>query len=322
MNRDVLRLDPTTHTRHPLHLDERIWTETNCYVDLWIELLHALELDPVAAMGFTLAMDFEAEQWNFFKFPLADLFDLYRIDVQELAIWRPVEWHVAEQIAAGRMAIVEVDSFYLPDTAGTAYRAEHVKTSIGIQMLDPDTGRLGYFHNAGYFELTGDDYAGLFPTLTSTTLPPYAELIKLGRLARLAPDELVRRAAALGRSHFARRPADNPVARYRKRFPNDLAWLSGQEMSAFHLYAFATLRQCGACAELAGTFLEWLGCHGERGVADAAPAFMRFAESAKAMQFKLARAAAGRQVDFEPLLDAMEMSWDEGMNRLQAHYDD
>lgn len=321
MTAEVLPLDPVTHARHPLHRDERIWTETNCYVDLWIELLHALELDPVAAMGFTLALDFEVEQWNFFKFPLADLYDLYGIDVQELAIWRPVEWHLTEQIAARRMAIVEVDSFYLPDTAGTAYRAEHVKTSIGIQMIDADTGRLGYFHNAGYYELTGDDYAGLFPTGIAL-LPPYTELVKLGTLRRLQPHELVERASALGRAHFARRPATNPVTRYRARFPKDRAWLSGQEMSAFHLYAFATLRQCGACAELAGTFLDWLVCHGRRDVAEAAPAFRTFAESAKAMQFKLARAASGRQVDFEPLLDAMESSWDRATSQLKAHYGD
>ena len=43
---------------------------------------------------------------------------------------------MAEQLALGRPAIVEVDAFYLPDTAGTSYRAAHVKTSIGIQAID------------------------------------------------------------------------------------------------------------------------------------------------------------------------------------------
>ena len=49
---------------------ERAWAETNCYVDLWVELLHALGHDPIAALPFTLAIDFEGDQWTFFKFPL------------------------------------------------------------------------------------------------------------------------------------------------------------------------------------------------------------------------------------------------------------
>ena len=40
--------------RHPLHQGERVWLETNCYVDLWIELLHDFGFDPRAALGFTV----------------------------------------------------------------------------------------------------------------------------------------------------------------------------------------------------------------------------------------------------------------------------
>ena len=32
---------------HALHAPERNWPETNCYVDVWVELLHDLGLDPV-----------------------------------------------------------------------------------------------------------------------------------------------------------------------------------------------------------------------------------------------------------------------------------
>ena len=35
-------LDPQNYAPHPLHDAERIWPETNCYIDLWIETLHAL----------------------------------------------------------------------------------------------------------------------------------------------------------------------------------------------------------------------------------------------------------------------------------------
>ena len=113
MTQRVLTLDPSSYQRHRLHTQERNWAETNCYVDLWIELLHAWGFEPLAAMPFTLAIDFEGDQWTFFKFPLADLWELYGLNVQELAIWRPVLSHVEEQVGRGRPVLVELDSFYL-----------------------------------------------------------------------------------------------------------------------------------------------------------------------------------------------------------------
>src|SRR5215210_7588750 len=108
---------PETSRPHAIHQPGRIWAHTNCYADVWIELLHALGVEPTASLAFTLAIDFEGDQWTFFKCPLADLYELYGIDVQELAIWRELAVHVAEQVVRGRPVLVEVDSFYLPDTA-------------------------------------------------------------------------------------------------------------------------------------------------------------------------------------------------------------
>ena len=45
-------------------------------------------------------------------------------------MWRPLAEHVAEQLAMGQPAHVEVDAWFLPDTAGISYHAEHVKTTI------------------------------------------------------------------------------------------------------------------------------------------------------------------------------------------------
>src|SRR5215831_18263466 len=81
---------------HALHGSTAIWTEKNCYVDLWIELLHSLGIDPRAMLGFTVAVDFEGDQWTFFKPSHRDLQDLYGIDVQELSVWRPIRDHVIE----------------------------------------------------------------------------------------------------------------------------------------------------------------------------------------------------------------------------------
>ena len=48
-----LRIDigPNDHQHHFTHSPDRIWTETNCYLDLWIELLNCLDLDPVPALA-------------------------------------------------------------------------------------------------------------------------------------------------------------------------------------------------------------------------------------------------------------------------------
>ncbi len=54
--------------------------------------------------------------------------------VFELNVWRSLAAHVAEQLALGRPSIVEVDAFYLPDTAGTSYR------SRARQDVDRDPG--------------------------------------------------------------------------------------------------------------------------------------------------------------------------------------
>lgn len=75
-------------------------------------------------LPFTLAVDFEGDQWTFFKPSLEELRDLYGIDVQELTIWRPLIEHAVEQLSAGKFISTEADAFWLPDTAGTDYRIE------------------------------------------------------------------------------------------------------------------------------------------------------------------------------------------------------
>lgn len=304
----ILGLDPAAYSRHALHGENRIWAETNCYVDLWIELLHALGRDPVAALPFTLAIDFEGDQWTFFKYPLSDLYELYGIDVQELAIWRDLAAHLEEQLERGHPVLVELDSYYLPDTTGTAYRTAHVKTTVAVNAIDAAQQRLGYFHNAGYFELHGEDFTQI---LKPAGLPPYVEFVKL-RGDGLGDIETSRR---LLKKHLALAPVANPFLAFKDRFVRDLDGLLEQGMETFHQYSFATLRQLGACYELAATFLQSLGDH-----EDEARAFLEIAESAKAFQFQLARAIARRKpLDFSPL-DAMGERWARSMGALKARY--
>lgn len=317
-------LDPSTHAAHPLHRGERTWPESNCYVDLWIELLHAYGMDPVAALPFTLTIDLEGDQWTFFKFPLADLDALYGLEVFELTVWRSLPAHIENQLAQGRPVIIEVDACWLPDTVGTCYRAEHVKTSIAVQAIDLAGRRLGYFHNGGYFELDGPDFAGVLRTESppdAEYLPPYVEVVKSGRAAPAAGRDLVARSMNLLRMHLQRRPVQNPFRRYAAQLVDDLEWLSGESLPQFHRYAFATLRQCGAAFELAGAYLRWLEAADPHALEPLARSCDNIASTAKALQFKIARVVQTRRA-FDPTaaLDAMAVEWDQLMSALTLRY--
>ena len=47
-----------------------------------------------------------------------------------------------------------------------------MKSTLVPQMVDVGARRLGYFHNAGYFELDGDDFDGVFQRRDATPIPP------------------------------------------------------------------------------------------------------------------------------------------------------
>ncbi|MGH9142057.1 MAG: DUF1839 family protein [Vicinamibacterales bacterium] len=323
--RELWRLDPAAYDSHPVHRAELVWPESNCYVDLWVELLHTYGVEPMAAMPFTLAVDLEGDQWTFFKFPLADLYALYGIEVFELNIWDRLLRHVEEQLSLGRPCLVEVDAFHLPDTAGTSYHAEHVKTSIGIQALDADAGRLGYFHNAGYYELDGLDFGGVFRFHehlgAAEFLAPYVEVAKLRMRSPLSGRALVNASLDLLAANLARLPRANPFRRYAMRFSDDLEQLSGNPLEWFHRYAFATFRQAGAAFELGGAYLRWLQANGEHQLEPIATACDVIATTAKALQFKTARFVSTRRpFDASMMLDTMAVAWDEAAVALAARY--
>ncbi len=315
----LLPIDAATYS--PSRERDRVWAETNCYVDLWLELLHALGLDATPALAFTLSVDFEGDQWQFFKFPPEDLRSLYGIDVAEMNPWRGLEHHVEEQLGMGRLLTAEVDSFYLPDTAGIAHEIAHVKTTIVPNMIDRANRRLGYFHNSRYYELEGDDYAGIFGRdRDETALLPYVELVKIDGIRRLDDAQLLEAALALVPEHLARRPVTNPVQRFAKRLEQDVDWLRAAGLETFHQYAFATVRQFGSAAELSGTLCAWLAERGEP-MAGAAAEWTAVATDAKTTMFQLARLMrADRVLDIDALLGPMERRWDTAMELLVDRY--
>ena len=125
-------------------------------------------LEPLAALPFTLAIDFEGDQWTFFKFPLADLDALYGVDVFELNVWRPLVDHLEEQLALGRPALVEVDAFYLPDTAGTSLsRASTSRRRSASRRSTSMRAGSATSTTPATTSSTGEDFAGALPSRTS-----------------------------------------------------------------------------------------------------------------------------------------------------------
>ena len=320
----VWNLEPAAYARHSLHGDGCAWVEKNCYIDVWIEVLHAHRLDPMAVMPFTLAIDFEGDQWTFFKPPPGDLADLYGIDVQELNVWRPLIAHAAHHVGEGKLVLTEADAYFLPDTVGTDYGRQHTKTTIGIETIDVDARVLGYFHNASYHTLGGCDFANLFDLDTppdARRLPLFAEIVRLDRVRHASRFDLVGRSVELLTHHLQRRPATNPVVRFKTRFERDLATFAPDGL-AYHSYAFATLRQLGASFELASLYLRWLDHgFGDARMVQAADAFADISSVAKSLVLKGARAVVTKKlIDFSPMLDRMRDSWDDGMALLERRF--
>jgi hypothetical protein len=311
----VLDLDPQRYEVHPVHRAERTWSETNCYSDLWTEVIHSLGSEP-RALGYMLSGDFDGSQWTMFKPGAGDLWDLYRVDVAELNVWRPLEDHIDEQLAMGRLLTVEVDAYHLPDTAGVSYMTNHVKTTLVPNRLDREGRRLEYFHGAGYFELSGADLDGIWP---AGALPPYVELVRLDHLDQ-APrgTALLEAARATTRRHLERRPADNPVGRMLDHIQADLPALAEAGPETFHDYAFGTCRQLGAAAEVGADHADWLGSAGLDGAQEAASRLRRVAEGAKELQFVLARSLRRRApADIASAHAPLAQEWDAALALLE-----
>jgi hypothetical protein len=269
-------------------------------------------------MPFVVSMDFEGDQWTFFKPPLTDLRTLYGIDVQELTVWKPLIEHAVEHLSAGKLLTVEFDAFWLPDTAATDYRQSHSKTTVALNDIDLANRRLGYFHNAGYFVLEGEDFERVFSTEKAPdALAPYAEMIRIDRVIKRSEPELREMSQRLLDQHLAWRPASNPVARFAKRFVEDLPLLHEVGLQGYHKWAFAGVRQLGAAFELGAAHLRWLRSDGE--IEEAAVAFDLIAQHSKAFILKAARAVnAGRSLDATPLFVEMAEAWDRGMEIASA----
>lgn len=300
---------PATYTPHPLHCADRVYRETNCYTDVLVELLHARGLEPLAGLGHLVRSDFEGDQFTFFKMPPGDIEVLFGIDIHEMQPVGSLPEQIERQLDLGRTMIVELDSFFLPDTAATDYRRNHVKTSVAVEAIDRSGESLLYFHNCGLHGLSGADYRGVFGLdgKAAELLPPYVELVRFDAGAPLTGAELRGKALDLLRLHLERRPRANPFEAFDQRLASDLPRLLEQGPEAFHAYAFATVRMAGAAFDLLGAHIDWLLPEHDRHPFDA------IVEGAQLLSFRLARR---RSFDPAPTVRRMAEAWSSAMQGL------
>ncbi|PWK33107.1 DUF1839 family protein [Cupriavidus plantarum] len=301
-----------------------VWSHVNRHIDLWVELLHGWNFEPIAALPFTVTLDFAGDQFVSSNIPSADLERLYGIVQDELSTYGSLEAHVAAQTSRGNAVLLEVDNYQLPQPPG-AYRRQHARSCIAIDVLVPEANAVGYYHHDGYHTASGDDYMSIFrltgtEATWGTTAFPHAEVVRR-RFDALNSDELVRVSRQLLRDHLGRRPRTNPIEAFRAAFPAHLERLMSCGEPTFQAYAASVLRQLGANFELLGSYLRWLVMNGQTLPDTVAEACYTMASEAMVMQFRLMRAVISHKTDScEDCLEQLELAYRDTVPALAAYF--
>jgi hypothetical protein len=315
---EALTTPVTSESPRALHAGKGVWEESNCYLDVLIELLHALGHQPEPALAVTLSADWEGDQWTFCKFNDEDLRCLYGIDIQELNPWHDLHGHVAQQVSAGKPVLIEVDSWFLPDTRGSAYRQAHVKTTIAVMSMEPAKRHMRYLHGTGEWTVDGEDYDGLWNLSANSQaplLPPYVERVRIG--APVSPDEQVQQALYILKREVERMPRLNPVTAFGLYASDQRATNSAEAaLQRMHRFAFATFRQIGSGAELASHGIRWIEERAGLSLNDVGDSCMALARLARAEQFRFARCISRSQPFV--LSPTMGELWDTVAERLRT----
>ncbi|HYW51453.1 MAG TPA: DUF1839 family protein [Gemmatimonadaceae bacterium] len=303
------------------HDGERLWSTTNRQLDLWIELLHTLELEPEAVLFPALCVDFEGDHWTHAQVSPTDLWTCYGIAVDEIPVWRTVLAHVVEQLDRGHAVLLDADEFHLPDMAGSSHHREHARTLIAVTGYDQRAHTLRYLHGATEGLVGGADLDALTtPDPAGAQLAPSMRVVKLDRMMARTPTERAQLGIALARYHGTRLPQRNPVRAFGDALRTHGAWLAGGTADQYQRWAFATLHQCGAAFEIAADVCAWLAQRGEP-VSAAVPHLRLVSRAARTLHQRLVRLPQqGRMPDVSQTISDMAHSWDDAMAILRPRY--
>ncbi|NKE09416.1 MULTISPECIES: DUF1839 family protein [Kocuria] len=296
-------------TPHPLHQDQSLWSNTNCYLDVWVELLHGMGRRPEPLFAAAVAAETQVEQFEFLKVDHRDLEEVHGLRVGEYDVWKPLLEHVLTQMAAGNLMIIEADAHWLPDTRGISYGTEHTKTSIVPLRVDPQQRHLVYLHNEGLHELRGQDFDFVLGEQRSQGIvpAPYVELVRLDRLGAANDDDARAHTVRLLRHHALRATAHNPVAELMDVVRSHFDWLAEAGMDGYHALCFETTRQLGVVSMLAAEAVRFSAVEEIQGAAEA---YVTVSKESKALQFQLARVARGRKsASLETTMATISEQW-------------
>ena len=201
-------------------------------------------------LGHLVRTDFEGDQFTFFKPPQGDLERLYGVDIHEMQPVGALPDQMAEQLAHGRSMTAELDSFFLPDTAATDYRRDHVKTTIAVDAIDRDGEWLALLPQPGPPRAVGRGLPRRLPPRRRAT-ETAAAVPRAGPLRRAAPPPTRGASpASCSPTTCATARRTTPSRASARGWQSDLPRLLEGSSEDFHAYAFATVRMAGAAFEL------------------------------------------------------------------------
>ena len=181
-------LDPAAlRASSAAHAATAAWPETNCYVDLWIELLHALASSRWRRCR-SRSPSTRRRPVDVLQVPPRRPRRALRRRRHELNVWRSL--HRSRCRAAGPGAPVDRRSRRVLSARHGGHVLSHASTSrrrSRSRRSIVEERRLGYFHNAGYYELDGDDFAGVFRLEGHRTDPESPAAVRRSRQVRHQP---------------------------------------------------------------------------------------------------------------------------------------
>ena len=317
---EVAQAQRAAHIPHVLHTGQRIWIAPNPFASLWVEILHAWNFEPFAALGCTIALQFEVDQFGTLVFPAEDLQSLFGVTTSRLTVFDSLASHIAAQTAEGHVVLVDLDPFHLPDTPDL-YGARHGTTLVAIDRLDPVAETASYYRQGRRFELSGADYHGAFKEVAAPvsagefhpTLLRSLTCVKrrVGTSTYLSPEETVKVSWQAFQHHLARLPAQNPIAAFRAIFQQRLELLVANDESYRHAFVYGTLSQLGSHFELFSAYLSWLAERGYAYPKRALQASRQIVSETLVCQLRLLRATSRGHID----------RCDDCLDRIQHNYD-